>query len=88
MCLVYNYGKAVTGQFVADGVEDERELMHGRKDDFLAVYKVLPQGFATVGGIYDVFIATKSPHVVAQLLVEVNAVGNDNYAVKQRLVSL
>ena len=82
VCLVDDDGKALVPQFGADGLQDERELTHRAHDDLLALVQRLFQCFAVVGPRHDVFLGDKRAQVIAYLLVEHHAVGNDQHTLK------
>ena len=82
MCLVDDDGKTLVPQFGADSLQDERELAHRAHDDLLALVQRLFQCFAVVGPRHDVFLGDKRAQVIAYLLVEHHAVGNDQHTLK------
>ena len=82
VCLVNDDGKALVPQFGADGLQDERELTHRAHDDLLALVQRLFQCFAIVGPCHNVLLGDKRAQVVAYLLVENHAVGNDQHTLK------
>ena len=84
MRLVDDYGKTLVFQRGSDLVEDERELMDRRDDDFFAALQELAQRLGVVRPSNKVPELREGVDVVAYLLVEVDAVGNDDDGVELR----
>ena len=85
--LVDDHGEVFLRQ-VAHLVHDKRKLVNSGEDDALAALKQTFQRTRTVGPVHDVLVAGERAHVVAQLLVEVHTVGDEDDAVKLRVVAV
>ena len=84
MGLIDDDSEALVAQLAAHVGEDEGEFMDGGDDDLLAVLEVSAQ-LATGGSrAYDVIAVGEGAEVIAQLLVEVDAVGDEEDAVEEQ----
>ena len=87
--FIDDHGKISVGQ-IADLVEQEREFLQGRDDDFRALVEFIGQiariaVFVDFG--YHALLVLNLIDVVLQLLVQVAAVRNDDHRVEDGTVS-
>ena len=82
MRLVYHNGEVLVFERRSDFVEDERELVNRRNDDLLAALQQLTQRIGAIGPADKVLELRKGVDVVANLLVEIDAVRDNDDGVE------
>ena len=75
--FVDDNGKALVLHLRADCLHDNREFVHGGDNDFLSGLKFLFKGRALVSPADDAFVVDERHYVILDLLVKINAVGDD-----------